>query len=120
MEIGQLFSTGGGGGTTPPMLQRPSAPSPVARDLGEVPRALRPQSPVVNSPAELAARRNAAEARRAEEERVRLDDNYDNIKAFMGGEEAWTVQTPGGSVIAGGTERPAAPQAEPRPTLGAN
>lgn len=119
MEINQLFRPTGEMGTTAPLLQRPGRPAgPAPRDVGEVPRSLRARRPVVDSPAELAARRRAAKAAQEQQERERLEEDYQQIKAFMGGEEAWTVQTPGGPVV-GGAERPAAtPQAEPRPSLG--
>jgi hypothetical protein len=119
MEISQLFSPPGETGTAAPLLHRPGRPAePVPRDVGEVPRSLRARRPVVDSPAELAARRRAAKAVQEQQERERLEENYQQIKAFMGGEEPWTVQTPGGPVM-GSAERPAAtPQAEPRPSLG--
>jgi hypothetical protein len=106
--------------TTAPVLQRPGqSPALGPGDIREVPRGLRGRhQPVMNSPAELAARRKEAAARRAEEERQKLDENYQRIRAFMGGEEPWTVQTPGGPVVTGGPERPTATPAEPRPALG--
>jgi hypothetical protein len=117
MEIGQLFRAPDEMGTTTPTLRRRGPLPPEPRDVGEVPRSLRANRPVIDSPAELAARRRAAQAVQEANARERLEDDYQQIRAFMGGEEAWTVQTPGGPVI-GGAERPAAPQAEPRPALG--
>jgi hypothetical protein len=117
LEIAHLLPTSGELGATSPLLRRPGqTPQPVPRDVGEVPRSLRAHQPVIDSPAELAARRRAAQAIQEAQERERLEDNYQHIKAFMGGEEAWTVQTPGGPVI-GGAEKPPAPRTEPRPSL---
>jgi hypothetical protein len=73
----ELFPTGDAE-TTAPVLQRPGRPpTPGLADLREVPRSLRGRHhPVMNSPAELAARRKEAAARQAEEQRLKLDENY--------------------------------------------
>jgi hypothetical protein len=46
-----------------------------------------------------------------------VDEEFAKISKFLDQEAAWKVETPGGGVL-DKAPRPAAPAAEPRPTLG--
>ncbi|GIG57035.1 hypothetical protein Lfu02_14070 [Longispora fulva] len=105
-------------GATAPVLRRSGAVGRLVADLGEVPEGLRASRPVVNSPAELAARKSAAQASREERDRQSRDDDYDAIQSMLSGETPWTVETPGGAVIANTPHPAPVPTHEPKPVLG--
>ncbi|BCJ33265.1 hypothetical protein Athai_07680 [Actinocatenispora thailandica] len=107
----------------PTQWMRPGAPA----DTSEVPTSLRTPTrmpsganlssarPGTDSAAELAARKAA---QRERERQKKTDEEYEKIRAWMDGEEAFTVETPGGPVVS--SQAPTPEQlAHPKPKLGA-
>jgi hypothetical protein len=64
---------------------------------------------------EMASRRKSMDAKR-DEERARIEQEYEKIRRLLNDEQAWTVETPGGAVLDNAPERPSH-QVEPKPTL---
>jgi hypothetical protein len=63
----------------------------------------------------MASRRKSMDAKR-DEERARIEQEYEKIRRLLNDEQAWTVETPGGAVLDNAPERPSH-QVEPKPTL---
>jgi hypothetical protein len=107
----------------PTQWMRPGAPA----DTSEVPSSLRGPArmpsganlsssrPGTDSAAELAARKAA---QREQERRKKADEEFEKIRAWMNGEEAFAVETPGGPVVSSHAPTPEQ-LAHPKPKLGA-
>jgi hypothetical protein len=63
----------------------------------------------------MASRRKSMDAKR-EEEKARVEREYEKIRQLLNDEEPWKVATPGGAVLDNAPERPTY-QVEPKPTL---
>jgi hypothetical protein len=70
--------------------------------------------PGTQSAAELAARKAA---QKEKERQKSVDEEYAKVRAFLDGEEAFSVETPGGPVVS--SQQREMPVAYPKPKLGA-